>query len=74
MHVADPSEQAWRSESKQRLFVRTYFDNEVEEEDKRLQVRRTRESMPFGMNIRKAAYKAAFGVSGSHPVLQRYVS
>lgn len=28
--------------------------------------------MPFGMNIRKAAYKATFGSVGSHSVLARY--
>lgn len=56
------------------MFVRAYVDNEVEEEDKKLHVERTRESMPFGMHIRKAAYKAAFGVEGSNPVLQRYAT
>jgi len=39
-----------------------------------LHVARTRESIPFGMNIRKAAYKAAFGKNGAHPVLQRYAT
>lgn len=64
----------WCKESRSQLFVRAYVDNEVEEEDKKLHVERTRESMPFGMHIRKAAYKAAFGVEGSNPVLQRYAN
>ena len=39
-----------------------------------MRVAKTRDSIPFGMNIRKAAYKAAFGTSGSHPILQKYAT
>ena len=54
-------------------FVRKYRDNEVDhEEEKKLHVASTRERGPYGMNIRKAAYRAYFGSRGSHPVLQKY--
>ena len=52
------------------MFVRTYKDNEVDhEEEKKLHVARTRERGPYGMNIRRAAYRAYFGAHGSHPIL-----
>jgi len=68
LHKIDEIE--WCAESQARNFVRTYKDNEVEaEEEKKLYVARAKESLPFGMHIRKAAYSAAFGKDGSHPVL-----
>ena len=72
-HKTDLQELAWKEESKQQKFTRTYRDNEVDmEEEKGTKAARTRESLPFGMNIRKAAYKAAFGTSA--PALQRYAT
>lgn len=43
------------------------------EEEKKLVVARPKESMPFGMKIREAAHKAAFGGS-KRGVLQRYAT
>ena len=37
-----------------------------------LKVARPKDSMPFGMHIRKAAAKAAFGAVGGNPILVRY--
>ena len=60
-------------ESKSSPFIRVYVDNEVKhEEEKKLHVARTRERGPYGMNIRKAAYRTFYGAKGSHPILQRY--
>ncbi len=50
----------WKKESKERAFTRTYVDDEIEDEEKKIHVRRTRESIPFGGHIKKAAFKAAF--------------
>lgn len=36
-------------------------------------MRRTRESLPFGSNIKKAAFKATFG-NGANHVLRRYAT
>ena len=56
------------------MFTCTYEDNEVyfPEEEKKFEVARTKESLPFGMNIRKAAYKASY--RPQKEALQRYVS
>jgi hypothetical protein len=43
------------------------------EEEKKLVVARPKESMPFGMKIREAAHKAAFGGS-KRGILQRYAT
>ena len=51
---------AWREESKARNFCRAYVDNEEDDEEQK-KVLKTRDSLPFGMNIRSAAHKAAFG-------------
>ena len=72
--MADQDEIRWREESKNKLFTCTYVDNEVyfAEEEKKFEVARTKESLPFGMNIRKAAYKASY--RPQKEALQRYVS
>lgn len=56
------------------MFTTTYVDNEIyfAEEEKKFEVARTKESLPFGMNIRKAAYKASY--RPQKEALQRYVS
>jgi molybdate-binding protein len=63
----------WKAESRGRLFAHAYKDKEfalTSEEEKKMAVSRTRDSIPFGMNIRKAAHTATFG---SRPgALQRY--
>jgi len=65
-HREDEREKIWAKECQGRTFSRSYKDNEVDhEEEKKLYVRRTKESLPFGMNIRKAAYKATFGKTTS---------
>ena len=54
----------WKAESKGRLFAHAYKDKEfalTSEEEKKMMVARPRDSIPFGMNIRKAAHKATFG-------------
>jgi len=44
------------------LFCHAYKDEEVDvEEEKKLYVRPTRDSLPFGGQIKKAAFKATFG-------------
>ena len=43
------------------------------EEEKKLVVARPKESLPFGMKIREAAHKAAFGGS-KRGILQRYAT
>ena len=43
------------------------------EEEKKLVVARPKESLPFGMKIREAAHKAAFG-GEKRGVLQRYAT
>lgn len=52
-------------ECQQRQFAYTYVDNETmltEEEEKKIaKVARTKDSLPFGMHIKKAAHKATFG-------------
>ena len=54
--------------------MHAYEDNETEmEEEKKLVVARPKESLPFGMNIRQAAHKAAFGGS-KEGALQRYAT
>lgn len=45
----------------------------LEEKKLNLNVARTRESLPFGLKIREAAYKASYGRHDSnHPILARY--
>jgi len=54
----------WKEESKKQLFAHSYQDHEFAltcEEEKKMQVARPRDSIPFGMNIRNAAHKAQFG-------------
>ena len=54
--------------------MHAYEDNETEmEEEKKLVVARPKELLPFGMNIREAAHKAAFGGS-KKGALQRYAT
>ena len=58
------------------MFARTYKDNEESDEEEKkgkTKAARSRESLPFGLNIRKAAYKAAFGQANNN-VLQRYAT
>ena len=43
------------------------------EEEKKIVVARPKESLPFGMKIREAAHKAAFGGS-KRGILQRYAT
>ena len=71
-HFENEQEQQFKIESQTQSFARSYVDNENDEEEKGLKVARTRESLPFGMNIRKAAYKAAIG--NGFPALQRYAT
>lgn len=72
LHRESNEEQAWREESKNQAFVHAYEDNETDmEEEKKLVVARPKESLPFGMKIREAAHKAAFG-GNKKGVLQRY--
>ena len=57
------------------MFARAYVDNEESDEEEkkaRTKAARSRESLPFGMNIRQAAHKAAFG--RTNHVLQRYAT
>ena len=76
IHRTLPDEQVMCQQTKLQSFARSYKDNEVDhEEEKKLKVARCRDSMPFGMNIRNAAHKAAYGTDGgSSMVLQRYVT
>ena len=54
--------------------MHAYEDNETEmEEEKKLVVARPKESLPFGMNIREAAHRAAFG-GNKKSALQRYAT
>lgn len=63
-----------REESKGQLFAHSYVDNETQmPEEKKLHVARTRESIPFGMNIRAAAYEAAYGKHMNNNILKMYV-
>ena len=73
-HMGDEDELRWREESKNKLFISSYVDNEVyfAEEEKKFEMARTKESLPFGMNIRKAAYKASY--RPQKEALQRYFS
>ena len=54
--------------------MRSYKDNEVdnEEEEKLHMTQAALPMKPFGLNIRKAAYKATFGSGNSYNVLARY--
>ena len=64
LHKTSAVELVWKEESKTQSFCYDYKDNEVDmEEEKKLIVARPKESMPFGMKIREAAHKAAFGGS-----------
>lgn len=73
-HHESTIEQVWREESKTYSFARSYKDNETDmEEEKKLVVARPKESLPFGMKIREAAHKAAFG-GEKRGVLQRYAT
>ena len=57
-----------------RSFVYGYVDKEKAltcEEEKAMKVARTKDSLPFGMNIRNAAHKATFGVVPN--ALSRYL-
>lgn len=76
LHRTMPDEQVMCQQTKLQSFARSYKDNEVDhEEEKKLKVARCRDSMPFGMNIRNAAHKAAYGTDGgSSMVLRRYVT
>jgi len=70
--VTREDEIAMKEECKGQRFVYAYKDKEIDcEEEKNMHVARTKERMPFGMNIRKAAYNAAFGTKG-YEVLMRY--
>ena len=74
LHEESKEEQIWREESKNQAFARAYQDNETDmEEEKKLVVARPKESLPFGMKIREAAHKAAFGGS-KRGILQRYAT
>ena len=56
-------ERSYREESRTQSFARSYKDNEVdnEEEEKMHMTQAALPMKPFGLNIRKAAYKATFG-------------
>ena len=52
-HKESAQEQEFCQQIKAKDFARAYKDNEVDmEEEKKLVVMRTKESMPFGMKIR----------------------
>lgn len=54
----------WIQESNSRSFAYPYVDKETGltcEEEKKMKVARPRDSLPFGMHIRKAAHSAIIG-------------
>lgn len=66
----DEERELFGEEVKGRKFARTYVDNEQDDEEQK--VPRSRDTLPFGMNIKQAAHKAAFGKSNN--ALSRYSS
>ena len=77
-------ESVWKAECQARSFTRVYVDNETysssemkEEESKtstdaRLMPLRPRDKIPFGANIKKAAFRAADIDEKTREVLERY--
>ena len=75
IHSSLPDEQVICDQIKQQTFTRAYVDNETYlEEEKQQKVAKARDSMPFGMNIRKAAYKASIGNLKPNNALIRYAT